>query len=126
MRMNQDKTGFRHQSQGVIFLGYKVWLDAKTTVSSSGPSRSTRTRRMFSVRVAKRFKKYADKGFFMKARKGGGDKYVARRQDKWRFFKPYFIVQRYTSVVRGLMNYISGSERFMPIPSFTVLEDPLP
>ena len=113
MGMNPDKTGIRHRSQGVMFLGYKVWLDANVTVASSGPSRTTRTRLMFSVPVSKLFKKYADKGFFTKARKGTVDKYVARRQDKWLYLKPYFIVQRYNSVVRGLINYYSGSERLM-------------
>ena len=115
MGINPDKTGIRHRSQGVMFLGYKIWLDANNTVSSSGPSRATRTRLMFSVPVAQLFKKYADKGFFTKARKGTVDKYVARRQDKWLFLKPYFIVQRYNSVVRGLINYYSGSERLMDI-----------
>jgi group II intron reverse transcriptase/maturase len=113
--INPDKSGIRHKSQGVMFLGYKVWLDENNTVSSSRPWRSLRTRLMFSVPVAKLFKKYADKGFFMKARKGERDKYVARRQDKWLFLKPFFIIQRFNSVVRGLINYYSGSERLSDI-----------
>jgi retron-type reverse transcriptase len=118
MGINPSKTGISHKSQGVIFLGYKVWQQGESTVGSSGafaPSkdgvqRQTRTRLMFTIPVKQLFKKYANKGFFMKA-KNKEQRMVARRQDKWLFLKPYYIIHRYNSVVKGLINYYKGSER---------------
>jgi hypothetical protein len=70
---------------------------------------------MFTIPVKKLFKKYSDKGFFMKARKihkeSAGKRTVARRQDKWLFLKPYYIIHQFNAVVKGLINYYNGSER---------------
>jgi group II intron reverse transcriptase/maturase len=115
MGMNPEKTGISHKSQGVVFLGYKIWQQGETTVGSTGLQRQTRTRLMFTIPVKNLFKKYVDKGFFMYAKKGhrnkAGERIVARRQNKWLFLKPYYIIHRYNAAVRGLINYYSGSER---------------
>jgi hypothetical protein len=29
MKINPDKTGIKHKSQGVLYLGYKIWLNEK-------------------------------------------------------------------------------------------------
>lgn len=114
MGMNPEKTGIRHKTQGVLFLGYKVWMN-EMTIGVAERQRRTRTRLMFTIPVQKLFKKFSEKGFFFRAKKGNkkgsGERIVARRQDKWLFLQPYFIVQRFNAVVRGLVNYYSGSER---------------
>jgi retron-type reverse transcriptase len=115
MGVNSEKTGISHKSQGVMFLGYKIWQQGETTVGCGNYQRRSRTRLMFTIPVHKLFKKYSDKGFFIRAKKGNlggtGERTVARRQDKWLFLKPYYIIHRYNAVVRGLINYYKGSER---------------
>ena len=110
MGVNPEKTGIAHKEDGVIYLGYKIWLDKEMTVGNSG-QRTTRTRMKFSVPLEKLYKKYAEKGFLKKAKRNSAIRYVAKKQDKYMFMEPYYIVQRYNSVARGLINYYSGSER---------------
>jgi hypothetical protein len=110
MGVNPEKTGIAHKEDGVIYLGYKIWLDKDMTLETSG-QRTVRTRMKFSVPLEKLYKKYAEKGFFKKAKRNNAIRYVARKQDKYMFMEPYYIVQRYNAVVRGLINYYSGSER---------------
>lgn len=110
MGVNPDKTGIAHKEDGVIYLGYKIWLDSELTVRDQG-QRTKRTRMKFTVPLERLYKKYAEKGFFQKAKKNKAIRYVGKKQDKYMFMEPYYIIERYNAVVRGLVNYYSGSER---------------
>jgi hypothetical protein len=46
-------------------------------------------------------------------REKAGESTVARRQDKWLSLKPYYIIQLFNAVVKGLVEFDSGSDRLM-------------
>merc|ERR1711862_263100 len=100
---------------GVIFLGYKIWkkygLNVKFGIDSVGASRRIEGSRLnFSVPLERLFTRFAERGFFMKAKWGSPDRMVGRRQDKWLFLPTdRAVMQRYNAVVRGIKNYYSGS-----------------
>ena len=120
MQVNVEKSGINHKQDGVMFLGYKIWLDKDITVRNSAeePQRRTRTCVKFSIPIERLFRKYAEKGFFQKPRWGKTKRLVARYQTKYVFMHPYHILQRYNSIVRGLVNYYSGSERLSDLHKF--------
>lgn len=111
MQINPEKSGIRHISDGVTFLGYRLFLQQTHRQFGVGEQRAKHTRMMFGVPVERLLARYADRGFFQKARKGTRDKYVARHQSKFVALPPHLVVARYNSVVRGLVNYYRGSER---------------
>ncbi|MEO1374953.1 MAG: reverse transcriptase domain-containing protein [Cyanobacteria bacterium J06635_10] len=110
MGLNADKTGIAHKEDGIMFLGYKIWLDSNMSIEGD-LKRASRTRMKFTIPVERLYKKYSEKGYFQKGKKNKGSRHVARKQDKYVFMEPYIIIQRYNAVVRGLINYYSGSER---------------
>ena len=111
MQINAEKSGVRHVHQGVLFLGYKIFNRPGFRSTGLGKQRAKHTRMMFGVPIERLVKRYAEKGFLQKAKKGNQDKYVARYQTKFVFLQPYYLISRYNAVVRGLVNYYSGSER---------------
>lgn len=111
MGINPEKTGIRHKKDGVIYLGYKLHLHSNSIPVGAGQPRKTRNSVMFSVPLGRLFKTYAKKGFFQRSMNKNTERYVGKRQDKWLFMSLYDIVMRYNSIVRGLINYYSGSER---------------
>ena len=68
MSVNVEKTDIKHKSEGVVFLGYKIWLDKDITVRNSAEEvqRRTRTGLKFTIPIERLFLKYAEKGFFQK------------------------------------------------------------
>lgn len=110
MQINPENSGIRHVSDGVIFLGYKLFLNRSLPLPAFGEQRAKHTRMMFGVPIERLLKRYAEKGFVRK-RKGTRDKYVARYQTKFVGLPPYLVITRYNAVVRGLVNYYRGSER---------------
>ena len=120
MEVNVEKSSIKHKEEGVMFLGYKIWLDRDITVRN-GPDESqrrTRTGLKFTIPIERLFRKYAEKGFFQKPSRGKTKRLVARYQTKYVFMHPYHIVQRYNSLIRGLVNYYSGSERLSDLHKF--------
>jgi hypothetical protein len=91
MDIYPDKTAIKHRSKGLIYLGYNIRYDSLT------------------IPIESLYKMYADKGFFMKARKGNNKKYVARRLDKLVSKTPLEILGYYNSVMAGLIKYYKGS-----------------
>lgn len=120
MQVNVEKSGIHHKKEGVMFLGYKIWLEKDITVRNSAdePQRRTRTRLKFTIPIERLFHKYAEKGFFQKPSRGKTKRLVGRYQTKYVFMHPYHIIQRYNSIVRGLVNYYSGSERLSDLHKF--------
>ena len=118
MGVNPEKTALRHKEDGVIYLGYKIWLNKDLAVRTSDAQRHVRTRMKFSIPIERLYKKYASKGFFQKGKRNNTTRYVARKQNKFLFLEPYFIVQRFNSIVRGVVNYYSGSERLSNLYNF--------
>lgn len=115
--IHPDKSGVEHHTKGVIFLGYHLHGNyelKKQFLKDEDENKIQRKRSnwmKFGIPIHKLFKKYADKGFFQKARKGKQDKYVARRADKWIFLhSDGEVVRRYNAVARGLAEYYSGSQ----------------
>lgn len=111
MQINAEKSGVRHVHQGVLFLGYKIFNRGCLSRPTGRKQRAKHTRMMFGVPIERLVKRYAEKGFLQKAKKGNQDKYVARYQTKFVSLQPYYLISRFNAVVRGLVNYYSGSER---------------
>jgi hypothetical protein len=74
----------------------------------------------FSIPVKRLYARYAEKGFFMKAKKGNNTKYVARRMDKLVCKSPSEIIKYYNYIFKGLINYYSGSDRLSDLYGFLV------
>lgn len=112
MGINPNKTRVVHKTKGVLYLGYKIWLKKEASRKTGfGKQRASRTQLYFTIPIGRLYNKYVNKGFFMLAKKGNRVKWVPRRQDKFLFMEPYFIINKYNSIVRGLFNYYKGSER---------------
>ena len=115
MKLHTEKSGVKHHEKGVIFLGYKIWkkygLNVKFGIDSVGASRRIEGSRLnFSIPLEPLFTRYAERGFFMKAKWGSPDRMVGRRQDKWLFLpSDQDVIHRYNAVIRGIKNYYSGS-----------------
>jgi hypothetical protein len=116
MQINPEKSGIRHITDGVIFLGYKLFL--KQNHRELGEQRAKHTRIMFGVPIERLIKRYAEKGFFQKAKKGKQNKYVARYQSKFVGMTPLGVITRYNNIVKGLVNYYRGSERVSVMGEF--------
>ena len=111
MQIHPEKSGIKHHSDGVLFLGYKLLgnYDAKFNYSEGQSRKSNHIK--FSVPTKRLLKKYMDKGFLQIAKKGKNIKYVARRVDKWIFLQEDFeVVKRFNAVLRGIANYYCGTE----------------
>lgn len=116
-KIHSEKSGILHHEKGVIFLGYHLHgnYEVKANVLRDETGNITQRSRSnwikFGIPVAKLFKRYADKGFFQKAKKGNQIKYVARRADKWLFLtSDTELVRRFNAVARGLAEYYKGSK----------------
>ncbi|NNE32679.1 MAG: hypothetical protein HKN40_09940 [Winogradskyella sp.] len=115
MKLHTEKSGVKHHKKGVIFLGYKIWkkygLNVKFGIDSVGATRRIEGSRLnFSIPLERLFTRYAERGFFMKAKWGSPDRLVGRRQDKWLFLpSDQDVIHRFNAVIRGIKNYYSGS-----------------
>lgn len=120
MRVNVEKTGIKHKSEGVMFLGYTIWLDKDVVVRNVAgeAQRRTRTGLKFTIPIKRLFQRYMDKGFFQRPSRGKTQRLVPRYQTKFVFMHPYDIIQRYNAIVRGLVGYYSGSERLSDLHKF--------
>jgi len=118
MQIHSEKSGVKHHSDGVLFLGYRLLgnYDAKFNVGpcSLNPDKVRRhvsNRIKFSVPTRRLLKRYMNKGFLQKAKKGKNIKYVGRRVDKWIFLpNDSEVVKRFNAVMRGIANYYCGTE----------------
>jgi hypothetical protein len=112
MDLNQEKSSFKHHTDGVIFLGYKIYGDyhhkgANWNVKAG--QRTGGTKLKFLAPVPRLIEKFAERGFLQLARDGKNVKFVGRRVDKWLFLtSDWEVLQRFRSVVRGVSNYYSG------------------
>lgn len=116
-QIHPSKSGIVHHSKGVIFLGYHLHgnYEAKNTLNRDADGNILQRKRSnwikFGIPLHKIFKRYADKGFFQKARKGKQIKLVARRMDKWLFLtSDKEVVKRFNAVARGIAEYYKGSK----------------
>ena len=115
LRINIEKSGIKHHEDGVIYLGYHLHGRFESKLKFTEEGQITQRQKSnwikFGIPVFKLIKRYSDKGFFQKARKGNQDKYVARRVDKWLFLpSDVEIVKRFNATARGLAEYYSGSK----------------
>ena len=94
-------------------MGYKIkgYYDLNVKWDKDRGQRIGGTTLKLGVPLERLFNRFAERGFFQKARKGKATKLVARRQDKWLFMSDVHIVKRYNAVVRGISNYYSLSTR---------------
>lgn len=115
MKLHTEKSGVKHHEKGVLFLGYKIWkkygLNTKFGIDSVGATRRIEGSRLnFSVPLERLFSRFAERGFFMKAKWGSKDRMVGRRQDKWLFLpSDQDVIHRFNSVLYGIKNYYAGS-----------------
>lgn len=118
MQIHSEKSGVKHHSDGVLFLGYRLLgnYDAKFNVgpcslNSDKVKRHVSNRIKFSVPTGRLLKRYMNKGFLQKAKKGKNIKYVGRRVDKWIFLpNDSEVVKKFNAVMRGIANYYCGTE----------------
>lgn len=111
MEIHPEKSGVKHHSDGVLFLGYNLFGKYDDKYNFGGKQRHLSNRIKFSIPTQKLIKKYAGKGYLQKAKKGKNQKYVARRVDKYLYLVgDNVIINRFNSISRGLANYYSGSE----------------
>lgn len=111
MQIHPEKSGIKHHSDGVLFLGYRLLgnYDAKYNYSEGQNHKSNRIK--FSVPTQRLLKRYLNKGFLQIATKGKNIKYVARRVNKWIFLPDDFeVVKKFNAVIRGIANYYCGTE----------------
>ena len=112
MDLNKDKSSIKHHSDGVIFLGYKIYGDYNLKGANwnvEAGQRTGGTSLKFLAPVPKLIERFAERGFFQLARRGKNVKFVGRRVDKWLFLiSDWEVLQRFKSVVRGISNYYSG------------------
>jgi RNA-directed DNA polymerase len=112
MKLHEKKSGVKHHENGVIFLGYHLHgrYEAKIQYNNATGQRTRSNWIKFGIPVERLFKRYAEKGFFQKAKKGNQDKYVARRLDKWIFLPSDLdVIRRYNAVASGIAQYYAGS-----------------
>lgn len=118
MQIHSEKSGVKHHSDGVLFLGYRLLgnYDVKFNVgpcslNSDKVKRHVSNRIKFSVPTRRLLKRYMNKGFLQKAKKGKNIKYVGRRVDKWIFLpNDSEVVKKFNAVMRGIANYYCGTE----------------
>lgn len=123
MTIHPEKSGVKHHSKGVLFLGYKLlgnynaifkWNEEKSKMTASNYIK-------FSIPQNKILKKLENRGYIQIGKRGKNTKYVGRRVDKWLFLESdYEIIQRFNSVTKGIANYYSGS--FYPTPLITIYQ----
>ena len=111
LEVNIDKVAITHHKKWLLFLGYKIkgHYDLNVKWDKERGQRIGGTTLKLGVPLKQLFNRFAERGFFQKARKGKAIKLVARRQDKWLFMSDVDIVKRYNAVVRGISNYYSLS-----------------
>jgi len=112
MKLHEKKSGVKHHENGVIFLGYHLHgnYEAKIQYNNATGQRTRSNWIKFGIPVERLFKRYAEKGFFQKAKKGNQDKHVARRLDKWIFLPSDLdVIRRYNAVASGIAQYYAGS-----------------
>jgi hypothetical protein len=111
MQTHPEKSGVKHHSDGVLFLGYRLWGNYDSKLNFGESQRQVSNRIKFTVPTKRLLKKYMNKGFLQIAKKGKNVKYVARRVNKWIFLpSDAEVVKRFNSVVRGIVNYYCGTE----------------
>lgn len=110
MNLTPMKCGVKHHEKGVIFLGYWIWSKYGLNLKWMSSKRRAQSRLNFSVPLEMLVLRFADRGFFHKAKWGKEIRYVGRRQDKWLFLNSDVeVVRRFNSVLYGVRNYYSGS-----------------
>lgn len=106
-----EKSGVKHHSAGVLFLGYNLFGKYDEKSNFGGKQRHLSNRIKYSIPTQKLIKKYADNLPLHKAKKGKNQKYVARRVDKYLYLVgDNVVINRFNSILRGLANYYNGSE----------------
>jgi hypothetical protein len=83
-----------------------------------GKRSSVYTQMYFTIPIRKLYKKYSDKGFVRKAKKGINDKYVAKKYAKKVSISPFEILVWYNNVFSNFINYYKGSERLSDLYGF--------
>ena len=111
MQIHLEKSGVKHHSDGVLFLGYRLLGNYDAKFNYGDTQRNVSNRIKFSVPTKRLLKKYTNKGYLQIAKKGKNIKYVAKRADKWIFLpEDSEVVKRFNSVTRGIANYYCGTE----------------
>jgi group II intron reverse transcriptase/maturase len=111
MQIHPEKSGVKHHSDGVLFLGYRLLGNYDSKFNFGESQRRLSNRIKFSVPTKRLLKRYMNKGFLQRAKKGKNVKYVARRVDKWIFLpSDAEVVKRFNSILRGIAEYYCGTE----------------
>jgi hypothetical protein len=92
MQIHLEKSGVKHNSDGVLFLGYRLLGNYDAKLNYGDTQRHVSNRIKFSVPTKRLLKRYMNKGYLQIAKKGKNIKYVARRVDKWIFLPEDFEV----------------------------------
>jgi hypothetical protein len=82
MEMHLKKSGIKHHTKGIIFLGYRLLGVSIDKLNWGGTQRRINTRIKFFTPIKMLMNKYAEKGFLQVAKKGKNRKYVAKCVDK--------------------------------------------
>ena len=111
MLIHPKKSGVKHHSDGILFLGYSLLGKYDDKLNLGLAQRQVSNRIKFSIPTKRLIKRYANKGFLQIAKKGKNTKYVGRRVDKWIYLpEDALVIKRFNAVLRGIANYYSGSE----------------
>jgi Type II intron maturase len=112
MPIHPTKSGVRHHSKGVVFLGYKLLGNYAATCKRNAAGKSVHASNhiQFSVPKLCLLNYLKDKGFLSVGKKKKNTKFVSRRVNKWLFLSSdCMVLQRFNAVTRSLANYYSGS-----------------
>lgn len=111
MLIHPEKSGVKHHSDGVLFLGYNLLGKYDDKLNLGLTQRQVSNRVKFSIPTKRLIKCYVNKGFLQIAKKGKNTKYVGRRVDKWIYLpEDALVIKRFNAVLRSIANYYSGSE----------------
>lgn len=86
--------------------------------AKEGKQRSKHTKMFLSIPIKRLHKRYSDRGFMRKAKKGKNEKFVPRRLDALVGKTDFAIISYYRSVIIGLVNYYQLSERLSDLYNF--------
>jgi hypothetical protein len=118
LKVNESKSGIYHSSdKNILFLGFYIkYLPPKQTLDSSKLEQGLKQTKMVAINqaqlripVLRILSRLTDRGYAVKRKNGT---YRATSVRKFSSFEDKLIVNRFSSVIRGLVNYFRPANQY--------------